>query len=97
MVETSCKKTTSLEGFLHKAHSFYPYSIRNVALILSQNPNAMECHGADEWKARGAYIKASEEALQIAKNKKCLEKALECEIPEKVYEALLKEINARKN
>ena len=46
---------------------------------------------------RGAYIKASEEALQIAKNKKCLEKALECEIPEKVYEALLKEINARKN
>ena len=34
---------------------------------------------------------------QIAKNKKCLEKALECEIPEKVYEALLKEINARKN
>ena len=65
MVETSCKKTSSLEGFLHKAHSFYPYSIRNVALILSQNPNAMECHGADEWKARGAYIKAVPHAIQI--------------------------------
>ena len=53
------------------------------------------------YKVASKYYKTGywdyEEALQIAKNKKCLEKALECEIPEKVYEALLKEINARKN
>ena len=65
MIESSCKNSSSLEGFLHKAHSFYPYSTRYVALILSQNPNATECHGADEWKARGAYIKAVPHAIQI--------------------------------
>lgn len=65
MIESSCKDSSSLEGFLHKAHSFYPYSTRNVALILSQNPNAIECHGADEWKARGAYIKTVPKAIQI--------------------------------
>ena len=37
---------------------------------------------------RGAYLKKSIEAIDKAKKIKCLNKALECEIPEKVYEDL---------
>lgn len=34
---------------------------------------------------RGAYLKKSMEALQIARKKKSLARALECDIPEEVY------------
>lgn len=37
---------------------------------------------------RGAYLKRSVEAVDIAKKKKALARALECEIPEEVYEEL---------
>ena len=37
---------------------------------------------------RGAYLKKSIEAIYKAKKSKCLNKALECEVPEKVYEDL---------
>ena len=37
---------------------------------------------------RGAYISKSLEALEIAKKKKSLGRALECEIPESIYEEL---------
>ena len=37
---------------------------------------------------RGAYLKKSIEAIDKAKKSKCLNKALECGIPEKVYEDL---------
>lgn len=37
---------------------------------------------------RGAYLKKSIEAIDKAKKIKCLNKALECEVPEKVYEDL---------
>lgn len=42
---------------------------------------------------RGAYIKKSLEALEIAKKKNCLGKALETTINDEVYEELLKIIN----
>ena len=42
---------------------------------------------------RGAYIKRSLEAVEIAKKRKCFERALECEIDETVYEELIKIIN----
>lgn len=37
---------------------------------------------------RGAYLKKSMEALQLAKKKKALSRALECEIPDEIYEML---------
>ena len=37
---------------------------------------------------RGAYLKKSKEALEIARKKKSLERALECEIPETVYQEI---------
>ena len=38
---------------------------------------------------RGAYLKRSVEAVNLAKTKKVLNKALECEIPDSIYEELL--------
>lgn len=37
---------------------------------------------------RGAYLKRSKEAVEIAKKRKALARALECEIPESIYEQL---------
>ena len=37
---------------------------------------------------RGAYIYMNEEAIQKAKKTNCLGKALECEIPETIYERM---------
>lgn len=39
---------------------------------------------------RGAYLKRSVEAVNLAKTKKVLNKALECEIPDSIYEELLR-------
>ena len=42
---------------------------------------------------KGAYISRSNEALEIARKKKVLARALETEIPEEVYEEISKVIN----
>jgi len=42
---------------------------------------------------KGAYISKSNEALDIAKKKKVLNRALEIEIPEEIYEEISKIIN----
>ena len=39
---------------------------------------------------RGAYLKRSIEALEVAKKKKALARSLECEIPQDLYEELQK-------
>ena len=36
----------------------------------------------------GAYIKSDESVLELAKKRKALARALECEIPESIYEEL---------
>ena len=42
---------------------------------------------------RGAYLKKSKDAIALAKKTNVLRKALECEIPETIYEDLLEIIN----
>lgn len=37
---------------------------------------------------RGAYLKRSVEAVALAKKKKALPRALECDVPETIYEQL---------
>lgn len=47
--------------------------------------------GIDETgkkNGRGAYLKRSVEAVEIAKKRKALARSLECEIPEELYVAL---------
>ena len=38
---------------------------------------------------RGAYLKRSQEAVEIARKRKSLARSLECEIPEEVYDQLM--------
>ena len=38
---------------------------------------------------RGAYIKRSLEAIEIAKKKRCFNRALECDIDDNIYEELI--------
>ena len=42
---------------------------------------------------RGAYIKKSIEAIEIARKRKCFQRALECEIDESIFEELTKIVN----
>ena len=42
---------------------------------------------------RGAYIKKSLEAIELAKKRKCFQRALECEIDESIYEELTSIVN----
>lgn len=37
---------------------------------------------------RGAYLKRSVDAIELAKKKKALPRALECDVPEEIYEQL---------
>ena len=48
-----------------------------------------------KFNGRGAYLKMTVEALEIAKKKNSLGKALEISIPESIYEDILKVINGR--
>lgn len=42
---------------------------------------------------RGAYIKKSLEAIEIAKKRKCFDRAFECKVDESIYEELTKIVN----
>lgn len=44
--------------------------------------------GTGRMNGRGAYLKKSVEALELAQKRKALSRALECEIPQTVYEEL---------
>lgn len=46
---------------------------------------------------RGAYLKKDPEVVELAKKRKALARALECEIDDGIYEELLGEINGSKN
>lgn len=43
---------------------------------------------------RGAYLKLSKEVILLAKKNKALDRKLEVEVPEEIYEELLKLANA---
>lgn len=42
-----------------------------------------------KMNGRGAYLKRSKEAVEIAMKRKSLARALECEIPNEIYERLM--------
>lgn len=43
----------------------------------------------EKLNGRGAYISMSKEAIEVAKKTNCLGKALEVEIPEKVFDKMM--------
>lgn len=55
----------SWKRFLEFTASFHSYSLRNLMLILGQNPDATQVAGFRQWQARGRQVRAGERAIKI--------------------------------
>lgn len=56
--------------------------------VVRSKDGIVEVDESGRKNGRGAYLKRSKAALEIAKKKKALARALQCEIPEEIYIAL---------
>ncbi len=63
---------------------------KELLRIVKNNEGNIFVDLSSKANGRGAYIQKSLEVLQLAKQKKCLERALECTIPESVYQQIEK-------
>ena len=63
---------------------------KELLRIVRTPDGAIEVDESGKMNGRGAYIKKDLEVLEIAKNKKILEKKLECKIEDSVYEEIKK-------
>lgn len=70
---------------------------KDLLRVVKNNEGKVFFDYSSKANGRGAYIKCSVEAIELARKKKVLDRALETNVPDEVYEALLKEANARKN
>lgn len=70
---------------------------KDLLRVVKNNEGKVFFDYSSKANGRGAYIKCSIEAIEIAKQKKVLDRALETTVPEEVYASLLREANARKN
>ncbi|MGH1524502.1 ArdC family protein [Leifsonia sp. L25] len=52
-------------AFLEFARSFHNYSLNNVLLILSQNPDATMVAGFRQWQAKGRQVRKGERSIKI--------------------------------
>lgn len=70
---------------------------KDLLRVVKNNEGKVFFDYSSKANGRGAYIKCSVEAIELARKKKVLDRALETSVPDEVYKALLKEANARKN
>ena len=70
---------------------------KDLLRVVKNNEGKVFFDYSSKANGRGAYIKCSVEAIELARKKKVVDRALETSVPDEVYEALLKEANARKN
>ncbi|MBE6132674.1 MAG: YlxR family protein [Erysipelotrichaceae bacterium] len=70
---------------------------KDLLRVVKNNEGKVFFDYSSKANGRGAYIKCSVEAINIARTKKVLDRALETTVPEEVYEKMLKEANDRKN
>ena len=73
------------------------FSQDEIDTIVKNKENNVFVDLTGKANGRGAYIKCSVEAINIARTKKVLDRALETTVPEEVYEKMLKEANDRQN
>lgn len=52
-------------AFLDFARSFHTYSLNNVLLIMSQNPQATMVAGFRQWQAKGRQVRKGEKSIKI--------------------------------
>ena len=59
---------------------------RNLLRIVKDQENNVFVDVTGKQNGKGAYITKSKEVLEMAKKNKALDRALECEVPESIYE-----------
>lgn len=65
---------------------------RNLLRIVKDQENNVFVDVTGKQNGKGAYITKSKEVLEMAKKNKSLDRALECEVPESIYEEIEKYI-----
>ena len=65
---------------------------RNLLRIVKDQENNVFVDVTGKQNGKGAYITKSKEVLEMAKKNKALDRALECEVPESIYEKIEKYI-----
>lgn len=65
---------------------------RNLLRIVKDQENNVFVDATGKQNGKGAYITKSKEVLEMAKKNKALDRALECEVPESIYEEIEKYI-----
>lgn len=66
------------------------YPKKELIRIVRTPQQEVKLDPTGKMNGRGAYLNKSIEALEIAKKRKSLSRALECDIPDDVYEELAK-------
>ena len=66
---------------------------RELVRIVREPEGAISVDLTGKKSGRGAYICKDKKCLQKAQKAKRLERAFECEVPEEIYERLLREIS----
>lgn len=61
---------------------------KELIRVVRTPEGSIEIDTTGKKNGRGAYVKRSVEAVELAKKKKVLDRALECSVPNDVYEAL---------
>ncbi len=62
---------------------------KELIRVVRNNEGKVFVDLTSKQNGRGAYLKRSKEAVELAKKKNSLGKALECEIPNEIYDELL--------
>ena len=65
---------------------------RDLLRIVKDKENNVFVDVTGKQNGKGAYITKSKEVLEMANKNKALDRALECEVPESVYEEIEKYI-----
>lgn len=66
---------------------------KDLVRVVKNNEGKIFVDLTGKANGRGAYIKKSMEAIEIAKKRKCFQRAFECEIDESIFEELIKIVN----
>lgn len=61
---------------------------KELLRIVKTTQGTIEIDETGRVNGRGAYLKRSLEAVEIAKKRKALARSLECDIPDELYEQL---------
>lgn len=65
---------------------------KELIRIVKNKENEVFIDYTGKQNGRGAYLKKSKEAIELAKKKGSLDRSLETKVPDEIYEELLKNV-----